>query len=94
MSKEMYKYNAIEAKLAQERATEEQARKKLSDQAEMSFDPRNSTTSDSQGLLGKKGKIDKKRTGDPFKDFALDMSRIQSPEAIKYINIGREHLYD
>ena len=76
MSKEMYNYNAIEAKLAQERSAEVQARKKLSDQAEMSFDPRKSSATDSQGTLSKKGKIDKKRTGDPFKDFALDMSRI------------------
>lgn len=34
------------------------------------------------------------KTGDPFKDFAFEISQVKSPEAVKYINIGREKSYD
>ena len=33
------------------------------------------------------------RTGDPLKDFELDLKKIQSSEAIKYIKIGRDSTY-
>ena len=34
------------------------------------------------------------RSGDPFKDFALEISEVKSPEAVRYINLGREKAYD
>ena len=34
-----------------------------------------------------------KRTGDPLKDFELDLKKIESTEAIRYIQIGRELTY-
>ena len=35
-----------------------------------------------------------KRTGDPFKDFDIDLKRIESDEeAVKYAKIGRESTY-
>ena len=33
------------------------------------------------------------RTGDPLKDFELDLKKVKSPEAEKYIRIGRETTY-
>ena len=34
------------------------------------------------------------RTGDPLKDFDLDMKKISSAEATKYIKMGRESTYE
>ena len=34
------------------------------------------------------------RTGDPLKDFELDLKKIQSDEAINYIKLGREATYN
>jgi len=36
----------------------------------------------------------KEKTGDPFKDFPLEMSMVQSTEAVKYIKHGREKSLD
>ena len=33
------------------------------------------------------------RTGDPLKDFELDLKKIGSSEAIKYIRLGRQTTY-
>ena len=38
--------------------------------------------------------MSEQRTGDPFKDFKLDLKKIESDEeATKYINLGRESTY-
>jgi hypothetical protein len=36
----------------------------------------------------------KEKTGDPFRDFPLELSMVQSAEAVKYIKIGREKSLD
>ena len=40
------------------------------------------------------GSVAGERTGDPFKDFELDLKKIESDsEAIKYIRLGRTATY-
>lgn len=79
MNKEIYNYAKVEAYIESERKADKE---KMIQQKQSFSQPRS------------KPMTTKDRTGDPFKDFSLEMSMVQQPEAQKYINLGREQAYD
>lgn len=87
MKKEMYNYTRIEAQLVKEREQQSEIKRQHEQNVKASFNG-------NQLLLIEEEKQPDQRTGDPFKDFALDLKKVKSEEAISYIKKGREATYD
>lgn len=78
MQKELYNFQKVEAYLQSQKEKEQVRKSMLQQQQEERV----------------KAAIQKEKTGDPFRDFTLELSMVQSAEASKYIKFGREKSLD
>ena len=77
------KINA-EKKEAREKKAKEEREARMRRQSQYMVDEAKQIEEEKQGS----------RTGDALKDFDLDLKKVSSPEATKYIRLGREHTYE